>query len=369
YGLIAAATDSPITVTNYAVGQYVVALPDAAGQVVLQGGTTSSGNVQVTAFGTNGERCKVQSFSSNDQITMDVYVACYSADGSPANSRFTLQYNFRPDTLGPEGAYLQWTPQPDSPHTFVPDGVTTWNSTGSAISVAHSPGTGLYYVTMSGQNGGTYYLSDGTCAPENGIVQVTALGSDNDYCNISSYSPGLQFGVTDVTVQCFNGYTGSLSDSAFLLNYSTMSPGGTRSAALAFAYYNTAQVSQYTLVPMWSQELVDTSDGNVYAVCDTTSRIVTRTSIGHTTVTFGGPKDIGVLFDPFGGPSSPEVTQSVQVTAFDPLSAGLNCETTGWYTDSANNVNINVACYDATGASEDVNYMIGFSSNWADEHF
>ncbi len=71
-----------LSITRSGAGAYSVKIPG-------QGQT--GGHVQVTAYGTGAERCKVESWglSGADQF---VRVRCFNARGSPADAKFTLSY-------------------------------------------------------------------------------------------------------------------------------------------------------------------------------------------------------------------------------------------------------------------------------------
>lgn len=71
-----------LTITRSAVGTYAVRIP---------GQSRIGGNVQVSAYGTGAERCKVQSWapSGSDQL---VNVLCYSTTGAAADAMFDVSY-------------------------------------------------------------------------------------------------------------------------------------------------------------------------------------------------------------------------------------------------------------------------------------
>jgi hypothetical protein len=73
----------PITISRSATGQYTIRF---AG---LGGNGLSGGHVQVTAYGTGPETCKVRSWSSNSTDFI-VYVGCFNTAGNPVDTRYTV---------------------------------------------------------------------------------------------------------------------------------------------------------------------------------------------------------------------------------------------------------------------------------------
>jgi len=365
-------SSNPVTISQVATGQYVVSFPGLAAYILGAGFAAGSGHVQVTAVGTAGERCKLLSFGSPDQNVMQLNINCFSATGTPTNSRFTANWTHAIGSYpGPEEAYFEANP-PSGPTTYDLGsfGPFQWNSTGDEIHVSRTS-VGLYQITLDGQNGGTDWgtTTDG-CVANSGIVEVTALGADNTYCKVRSYTPAINNqnpNVTSIQVACFNGSTGAMADSAYMLTYSTMFPTGLDTAAIAFA--NEPSTSSYN--PSVSQVLVNTSDGNTWPSCDTAAPTITRSGVGVYTVTFwGGRHLVGALYDPISGPPVNQ-SQYVKVTGYGAPS-GSYCEIgdtwVGSIVSPTDNVSISVRCFGYSGTPVDEEFMIDFSSTWDDSH-
>ncbi|WP_437998121.1 hypothetical protein WMF26_47500 [Sorangium sp. So ce185] len=71
-----------ITAGRTSAGRYVVNLPGMA---------ATGSNVQVTAYGTGSEHCKVVSWSG-DAAETQAYVACFDASGAAADARFVIVF-------------------------------------------------------------------------------------------------------------------------------------------------------------------------------------------------------------------------------------------------------------------------------------
>lgn len=149
------------TVHRIGVGRY---------RVSFAGFTRVGGDVQVTAYGPTSEHCKVVFWGVS---TVDV--ACYRANGSPADSRFSVLYTDQgtPTAPGLHGAYL-WANQPTSAAWYAASSTYRWSSASSIW--ARRTGPGAYEVLLSGQ-------------PASGDTNViaTAYGDDNRTCNVSHW--------------------------------------------------------------------------------------------------------------------------------------------------------------------------------------
>jgi hypothetical protein len=314
------------TITNLATGQYRVDFPGL--------GSIVGGDVQVTAYGSGSERCKVYYWTSVGS-TLQVYINCYTATGAPTNTLFTANYVRRNDYPGIEGAYV-WAHDPSSA-SYTPISTYSWNSTGGAIGISHTPGSGVYTVALGGQN-----LSGGT-------VEVTAYGSGNSYCKVGSW------GGTSVTVVCFNGSTGAAADSQFDMifetqsspSYRSNSPNNTWSFSYAWAYSPSSP--SYTLSGSYQVGKVSCcTDGAGYPFGATQAPgTITRSGVGSYTVKFPG------LATMSASPSN------VKVTGYGYGSD--TCKVTGWY-QSGSDAYANVACFNAGGARVDAYYTITYSS-------
>jgi hypothetical protein len=205
-------TGAPNTVTRTAVGVYRALLPNL--------GDTRSGHVQVTAYGTGNERCKVSRWSPVGSA-IDVEVRCFTGGGTtlpggfPVDTRFTLTYVDENSliggiaTAGPnfstESGYV-WADQPTSP-SYTPSLSYQWTDIFSwgPVTITRS-GVGMYTVETPIQWG---------------TVQVTAYGTGSEYCKLAGWSPS-----GDVQVRCFDMWSRSVDTSFTLafLDYHRNSP-------------------------------------------------------------------------------------------------------------------------------------------------
>lgn len=180
------------TVSRSSVGVYSATLP---------GFTTTGGNVQVTAYGSNSEYCKVSSWATNV-----VNVRCFDSAGNPVDTLWSMRYTDQHvANNGQLGAYAWSSDATAASHTPFP--TYQWHSLGNTLTATH-PSTGTYVVTIP--NMASFNKTSAT---------VTAYGGSNLYCNVGSWgSDGA--GGTQVTVHCRNP-AGTLTDSLFTLSYIT----------------------------------------------------------------------------------------------------------------------------------------------------
>jgi hypothetical protein len=197
-------TGAANTVCNTATGQYQATFPGLA---------TVGGNVQVSAYGGQAARCKVQYWYPSGTGTT-VSVLCNDATGAPANALFTVSFDDRttPDALHRNVGAYAWVD--DASASSTPSSTYQWNSNGAPITVVHNA-TGQYTVDLTGQNTGT----DGG----GGSVLVTAYGGGATYCKVGGWwaSGNDRF----ASVRCFDN-AGNAIDSQFSLSYSRpLQPG------------------------------------------------------------------------------------------------------------------------------------------------
>ncbi|MBJ6766151.1 hypothetical protein JGU66_35820 [Myxococcaceae bacterium JPH2] len=166
----------------------------------------AEGDVQVVAYGSTPERCRVDNWTP-EGTTLAIYIRCHAPNGDPAASAFVVSYL---DMTGmvqtyPLGAYL-WTGAATA--TTVPGAISVptnyqWNSTGGANSVTQTA-TGRYTVTLVGMNF------------SNASVHVTAYGGTNaQHCKVLSWGAGA---VATVYVGCYDT-TGNPVDSMFTFSF------------------------------------------------------------------------------------------------------------------------------------------------------
>jgi hypothetical protein len=134
------------TITQAAVGRYVVAFPCSA---------SSSGIVHVTAVNDNARYCEIESWTDSGSSKL-VTVVCFKGPARD-NSKFTITYT-RSSGTTPVGAHAYVF---SSPTGAV---LASYNSAGAANSITHT-GTGRWEVKLPMLSTGTY----------DGDLQATAV--------------------------------------------------------------------------------------------------------------------------------------------------------------------------------------------------
>jgi hypothetical protein len=181
------------TVVRTGVGRYTAKLPNLGSQ---------TGHVQVTAYGTGSERCKVERWYPSG-TTQQVNVRCFTSTGTPVDTRFTMTYVSGislvgspccPTSSGTAAAYVMAN-QPTSP-SYTPILAYQFNDAGATNTITRS-GLGIYKVQFP-------FMS-----LDRGHVQVTAHGGGPQYCKVVSWTPG-----AGVEVRCF-GSSGLPEDTFF----------------------------------------------------------------------------------------------------------------------------------------------------------
>ncbi len=299
------------TITQTATGTYRVDFPGIGNEV--------GGNVQVTAYGSGSERCKVNSWGSSG-TTLQAFVGCFTSAGAPVNTLFTASYVRRPVTAlccGAAGAYL-WANQP-STASYTPSTTYQWNSTGVNNTITRT-GVGLYTANMPGMS----FLG--------GTVEVTAYGTGSAHCKVTSWF------ASSVNVACFSA-AGAPTDSMFTLNYDhQLSPNGGPSFAYAWA----DQPSSASYTPSTTYQF-----GALASECSSSVGTITvqRSAVGRYAVQI---------------PTLSPTGSNVKVTAYG--SGGESCKVVGWG-GSGTGTQVSVACFDAAGAAVDTRYVVVYTTD------
>lgn len=299
------------TITQTGTGTYRVDFPGIGNEI--------GGNVQVTAYGSGSERCKVGSWQSSG-TTLQVFVNCFSSAGAATNTLFTAAYVRRPVTAfccGAAGAYL-WANQP-STGSYTPSTTYQWNSTGVNNTITRTA-VGRYTANLPGMNfvGGT--------------VEVTAYGAGSAHCKVVSW------GGTSVNVACFTA-AGAPVDSFFTLNYDNrVSPNG--GPSFAYAWADQPATASYTPSATYQY-------GALASECTSFAGPITiqRTSVGRYAVQI---------------PTLSPTGSNVQVTAYG--SGGESCKVVGWG-GSGTGTQVSVACFNAAGAAVDTRYVVVYTTD------
>ncbi len=182
------------TATRQGTGQYTVNLPGLGG---------SNGTVLVTAYGSTSSYCKVVRWARNAFASsiMQVFVNCFTADGVPADSQYTMSYTNR---LGLVHAWA-WADDPTSAR-YTPNPNYQANSTGTANYITHND-VGVYTVHVPVSDTQTFF----------GHAEATAYGSGAERCGVPqtvwSFEPEIF-----VQVNCFTP-AGAPVDTKFTVTF------------------------------------------------------------------------------------------------------------------------------------------------------
>lgn len=185
------------TISRTGVGRYTANLP---------GMSFIGGTVEVTAYGTGSNHCKVVSWFGSS-----VDVACFTAAGAPADTLFTLNYdNQISPNGGPSFAYA-WADQP-STASYTPSLTYQYGALASECSSFAGP------ITVQRTSVGRYAMQIPTLSPTGSNVKVTAYGSGGESCKVVGWF-GSGTG-TEVDVACFDA-AGSAVDTRYVVVYTT----------------------------------------------------------------------------------------------------------------------------------------------------
>jgi hypothetical protein len=168
-----------ITVTRSGTGRYKVKLPHLG---------EFSGDVAVTAVGTDADACNVLSWGPAG--AQFVNVACTNADGLAADSAFAVTYTSLMNVIGvntAHGGYL-WSNHATAPPAYQSNNDGSGNRSDNSVS---SIGTGQYVAHIAHINS----------TANGGYASTTAYGSSDPRCVIDHWQPSGDG--TDVYVDCF----------------------------------------------------------------------------------------------------------------------------------------------------------------------
>ena len=160
------------------------------------------GNVQVNAYGSSPEACRVVSFgtSAGDE---NVHVFCNDLPGGPTDTRYTVLWERGMGLKGHGvGAVAYLLADHPSSSSYVPAAATRFSSAGKAPRVFRE-GVGRYIAKLPGM-------------PLGGGVQITAYGDHEKRCVASSIRRNHL--PQKIGVRCF-AVDGHPADSRFTLSY------------------------------------------------------------------------------------------------------------------------------------------------------
>lgn len=269
-------------------------------------------NTQVSAYN-SANRCW-----SNGSIpsgtTIAIGVECIDTQGLLADTEFTLLFQTRsaPFALGSARdaiAFLDQTPQ------------QSYNSQGGRNKVVASSQTGNYTVTLAG------------LTRQGGNVQVSTLNSSpSTSCKTVSWAADSSG--TTVTVRCYRIDNGYAHSGPFSLAYAIGEPFGLVPGEGTLGAW------------LWANDYTSTASYRPnerfqYNGFKTGAMSSQKTSTGHYTVTIPGT-----------------LTYSSSIALVTAYGAGKDyCSVAGWTTNQ-----INVVCYDYTGAFADSRFNVTFQT-------
>ena len=192
-----------ITITRSSTGVYIVHMPGI--------GNPATTHVQVTPYGSTPARCVTSGWGYNlAGNAQDANVRCFSMDGDPMDSRFTLTLAAETNILGlanccdPDGyssAYaLVYTPEVNGEFEIWEPSEFTSNP--FATGVGNRLGVGRYTVNWNP------HISHGP-----GNVQVTAYSGEAVNCKVVIWN-----NASGINVNCFDA-DGDAADSSFTLAF------------------------------------------------------------------------------------------------------------------------------------------------------
>jgi hypothetical protein len=193
-------TDGENCITRSGPGDYLVDLPGLG---------ASGGTVQVTAYGSGGEHCKVQSWADLGADER-VHVRCFSAAGAAADSRFTLHYFADEEVSAHDYGAYAWANDSTSA-SYTP-------------SLAYSYGSSCQDELAAIEGGkvdatpGRYFLRYDTLSATQSAAHSTAYGSSSSYCKVEGWSAAS--GGAEVRTRCFAS-DGTPQDNRYVGTYAT----------------------------------------------------------------------------------------------------------------------------------------------------
>jgi hypothetical protein len=293
------------TMVRTGTGAYTLTFPNLG---------VNAGTVNVTAYGTGSEMCKVKSWLAGAG-GLAVRVLCFTAAGAPVDTQFTA--TFAKPVGGSRWAYV-WANLPAA-GSYTPHTTYQGNATGATNTITRLS-TGRYEVRLPGVGG------------PSGAAKVTAYGSGSEACKVDGWS---QSGSDElVTVQCTTA-AGVATDAQFTMTFHA--EGGvlgvpTRwTAGRAHVLADQPASASYTPGP----DLQFNSTGG--------TNTITRSSTGVYTVFLPG------LWSRRG---------DVQVTAY---ADAARCKVASWGGPFfAANVSVGVRCFDNAGAPADARFVMSF---------
>lgn len=185
--------------------------------VSLPGLTATGGTFQITAYGSAGEHCKIQSWGSTG-VAQSARVLCFDAAGLPVDTRFDLNY-FAPQEVSvfDYGAYA-WAHNATAA-VYTPSPTYSYNSG----SINGWPGCVGWLGAIEGGKAtadlGSYYLWYENLSSTGSAVQSTAYGAGPNYCKVTGWFTPARGGA-QAQSQCY-APDGTKANSPYVGTYAT----------------------------------------------------------------------------------------------------------------------------------------------------
>lgn len=185
--------------------------------VTLPGLTAIGGTFQITAYGSGGQHCKIQSWGSTG-TAQSARVLCFDATGAPADTPFDLNY-FAPQEVSvfDYGAYA-WANNPTAA-VYTPSTTYSYNSG----FINGWPGCAGWLGAIEGgkasMDAGSYYLWYENLSSIGSAVHTTAYGTGSNYCKVTGWFTPARGG-TQAQSQCYDA-AGNKANSPYVGTYAT----------------------------------------------------------------------------------------------------------------------------------------------------
>jgi hypothetical protein len=174
------------------------------------------GTYQVSAYGSTGEHCKIQSWGPSGGAEV-ARVLCFSAAGAPVDTRFSINFFGNAEVSAyDEGGYA-WASNITSP-SYTPSPTYAYNSG----DIAGWPGCGGWLGSIEagkvGAIAGRYFLRYEWLSPTGSAPHATAYGASSAYCKLEgwfSWTTGVE-----VQTACYSA-DGTRQDNQYVGTYAT----------------------------------------------------------------------------------------------------------------------------------------------------
>jgi hypothetical protein len=286
------------TITRLQTGVYRVDLPNF---------NFFGGVVHVTAYNSTGH-CNVRSWFPNGS-KLEVFVGCFNAAGSFADTRFTLLFYKNAKELNAHGIAYLWANRPTTA-SYAADDLYQFNSRGLINTVTRT-GVGQYAVSFPGM------VLAATEQNKGGTVMVTSYGQTRNTCKVANW---FQTGQTiTANIRCYTP-AGTLVDALFTASF--MREPGTlgiaRDSDESTAHYvwaNSPTLASYTPSIFYQ----------AYSSAGNSLSTITRLGTGQYSVTIPNLKsfdDTLAIVTSYGGSSG---HCSVAFWGGSPVQVRVNC--------------------------------------------